>query len=194
MSSAVSCRLQMAVAEGTEGSPASIFAIAAELNSRGFLDANDLMIVGADESIGNGFEKWEILKTAGPVSQWSRDAKARRNELISDMVGEDGARAMAEILSSKGNDRLGDLDVGLAAWTRIDPVGASNWYQENRATLDKEESDQVAKTFSSESVRSLEFDGARRWAAEIKDQGLQAGILKHIDEKFAEAANARTSP
>lgn len=71
------------------------------------------------------------------------------------------------------------------------PGDAVRRYQEHRAKLDKEESDQVAKTFSSESIRSLEFDGARRWAAEIRDQDLQAGILKRIDEKFAETANAR---
>lgn len=189
---ALSTSLQSALAMVDKNHIDSILKVAEDLRGKGLLTPSDLVVIANHFNAGDAFSRWSLVESITSGAGVSDDVIAQKNQVLAAMVRADAPKAISKILES-GDRAESDVGVIIDNWATIDSSGAAKWYQTNRATLSTQNRGFVAAAFSSIAMRSLDFDSARLWTAEVEDPKKQASIYQMIDAKEAEDNKANSN-
>ncbi len=157
--------------------------IAARLNSEGILDTPRFMDLAARFGRGDPFGNWGLISAIKPEGE-DRVGELR-SHMIRDMLEVDAPKAFSKILDNGNPAKASDINAAVGSWVNLDARGASDWFQQNRATLGSKDSDLIAAAFSTYAGNLSEFSGARQWAEQIRDPKLKAEVIQKIVEAAA---------
>lgn len=162
------------------GQSQDLLRIAARLNSEGVLDTSRFMDLAARFGSGDPFGSWSLISSVDSGGQTT--VGQQRNNVIRNMLEADAPKALSTVLDNGSPSRASDIKSAVESWVNLDSRGATDWFQQNRATLSPEDGDAIAFIFS-----SYVGDGAQQWAEQIRNPTLKAEAIK----KIAEAETAR---
>jgi len=168
--------------------------IAVRLNSQGLLDTTRFVDLAVRFGRSDPFGNWKLIYTIEPEGVNSKALSEDRSTMIRDMLEADAPKALSKVLDNENPGKASDINSAIGAWVNLDAKGATDWFQQNRATLSPQDSDSIAAAFSTHAADLSEFSGAQQWAGQIRDPKLKAEVIKKIAEVTAAKENRASEP
>jgi hypothetical protein len=176
-------------AEGNKNDPVKVVQLAVDLHNNQSLDDYGLAVVLQKDPTRDHFQKYQAL--AGAVANSGPDEQAAtiRNELIRDMIFQNADQAMRSILSFQGEKGLHDLTTAINRYESIEPVRATQWFNENRASLSPQQQDAVSLGFFNVAMKESEQPGAESWLNQIQDPVIRKSATESLLKRFPPPKN-----
>ncbi len=141
------------------------------------IDARAFFDILNRESVGDSFERWRLLQSAG-IEDGGEDREFR-DAMIRSMVDADGARALDLIAQTHGDDTI-DLEAGFRQWLQNDPVSASSWFHQRISKMTDNQRDAVRAANFLNAVEFRDFESARAWLNEVSSVERKATLSSKL--------------